>query len=99
MRNSIPFDDIRLKTLQDPQVAASYLTQAARGNDSAMFLAALSHVARAHGFSALASRTKMHRVSLHKMLSKRGNPEFTSILRILNASGLELSFQSKKHAA
>ena len=82
-----------IRSLKNPQNAAHYLNAAFEENDLALCLLALSNVARAHGMSALARKVNLHRVSLHKMLSKKGNPEFQSIIKIAKASGLKLQFQ------
>ena len=79
-----------LKALKDPAAAAAYLNAALEENDPALFLAAYYNVARAHGMKALADKAKLHRVSLSKMFSKRGNPEWKSLFRILAASQLRL---------
>ena len=45
----------------------------------------MANVARAHGMKEVARKAELHRVGLHKMLRKKGNPEFRSILKILKA--------------
>lgn len=82
------YDDYLLKSLRDPVESAAYLNAALAENDPATFLLAYYNVARAHGIQKIASRAKIHRVSLNKMLSKRGNPEWKSIVRVLAASRL-----------
>jgi probable addiction module antidote protein len=100
MKPSIPYEKALLEDLKDPLEAAHYLNASLEENDFDLFLLALARVARAHGMSSLAQKARLHRVSLHKMLSKNGNPEFRSILQILRASGLKLkvSPQTKKAA-
>jgi probable addiction module antidote protein len=99
MRPYKNYDQHLLESLKDPTEAAAYLNAAMEENDSDLVLVALGYVARAHGITALAQRSAIHRVSLHKMLSKRGNPEFNSLIRIVKAAGLRLSFQAEKIAA
>jgi probable addiction module antidote protein len=43
------------------------------------------------GVSQLASKTGLHRVSLHTALSKRGNPRMDSLERVLEALNLRLA--------
>ena len=89
-----------LKSLKDPREAELYLNAALEENDMEVFLLALYHVAKAFGLSRLAEKAKIHRVSLHKMLSKRGNPEFSSILKLIHASGFQFAIKPRlKHAA
>ena len=99
MRPHKNYDDHLLESLKDPAEAAAYLNAAIEENDPELLLVALGDVARAHGMTTLAQRSAIHRVSLHKMLSKRGNPEFSSLVRIVKAAGLRLSFQPDKKAA
>jgi probable addiction module antidote protein len=93
MKPYVDYQRWLIKSLKDPKKAAYYLNAAIEENDVEVFLLALSHVARAHGMSSLARKVDLHRVSLHKMLSKKGNPEFRSVLKIVKASGLKFQFQ------
>ena len=81
------------EALKDPKEAALYLNAAAKENDQALILDALSQVARAHGISMMAKRVALSRMGLYKTLSKTGNPEFKTFIGILNASGLRMSFK------
>ena len=57
----------------------------------AAFIAkALGTVARARSMTQLAKETGMGRESLYKALSGQGNPSFATILKVINALGLEL---------
>lgn len=98
MRPYTDYDKSLLKSLQDPVEAAAYLNAALEENDPALFLAAYYDVARAHGMKALADKAKVHRVSLKKMLSRRGNPEWKSLFRVLTASKLRLRVEAAVHA-
>jgi len=62
------------------------------------FLLAVAHVARAHGMKEVAKRAELHRVGLHKMLRKKGNPEFRSILKILKAIHLGFVVQPQPYS-
>lgn len=84
------YDDYLIKSLKNPIEAAAYLNAALEENDPALFLMAYYNVARAHGILKIASKAKIHRVSLKKMLSKKGNPEWKSLFRVLMASKLRL---------
>src|SRR5262245_3165949 len=95
MKPYAPYKDFKNERLKDPQAAAGYLNAALEEQDVELFLLALADVARAHGMSALANRADLHRVSLHKMLSKHGNPEFKSIWQVIEASGLQWNFSPK----
>lgn len=94
------YEQSLIRSLKNPKEAELYLNAALDEGDMEVFLLALYHVAKAYGLSRLAEKAKIHRVSLHKMLSKRGNPEFISVLRLVEASGFQFSVKPKlKHAA
>ncbi|MCX5789143.1 MAG: putative addiction module antidote protein [Elusimicrobia bacterium] len=86
-------DEYLRVALKDPREAAAYLNAAVEENDPALILAALADVARAHGVSKTAKKASLTRMGLYKMLSKGGNPQFKTLLGVLNASGLQISFR------
>jgi probable addiction module antidote protein len=58
--------------------------------DSRVIAAALGNIARAKGMSELAREAGLGRESLYKALSPDGNPEFSTILKVVRALGLRL---------
>jgi probable addiction module antidote protein len=76
-----------LKTDED---MAAYLEAALEENDPALVAAALGDIARAKGMGELARQTGLGRESLYKALSPDGNPEFSTVLKVLKALGLRL---------
>ena len=48
-------------------------------------------VARARGMSRIAKNAGLNRESLYKALGETGNPEFSTVMRIVRALGLTLS--------
>ena len=91
MKPAKPYRDGLLKALKSPREAAEYVNAAIAENDLDTLLLALRDVAEAQGMSAISRRAKLNRVSLYKMLSRRGNPRFESVLHLLNAAGLQVS--------
>lgn len=59
--------------------------------DGSLIRAALGDIARAKGMSQIARDTGLARESLYKALSEEGNPEFSTILKVVHALGLKLS--------
>jgi probable addiction module antidote protein len=59
----------------------------------------LAQVAKAHGLSKMSKRAAISRMGLYKILSGNGNPELKTFMKLLNASGLQLSFKPAKLAA
>ena len=76
-----------LKTEED---MAAYLEAALEENDSTLVAAALGDIARAKGMTHIAKGAGLGRESLYKALSLDGNPEFSTILKIVSALGLKL---------
>lgn len=59
--------------------------------DPGLLKAALGDVARSKGMTEIAHATGLGRANLYKALSPDGNPEFTTVARVLKALGLRLS--------
>lgn len=95
------YDEILLEELRDPELAADYLSAAIEDGSMDEFLVALRNVADAHGgVGVLADITDLNRQSLYKMLSEEGNPTLGSLIALLKAVGINLSFTtSEKKAA
>ena len=68
-------------------------------SDPAFLAVALGTVARAKGMSQIARDAGMSRESLYKALGSEGNPEFATILKVLQALGMELSIRPRGTAA
>jgi probable addiction module antidote protein len=69
---------------------AAYLEAALEDSDPTLVAAALGDIARAKGMTQVASATGLGRESLYKALSPEGNPEFATILKVVQALGLRL---------
>ena len=65
----------------------AYLSAALEENDPSLIAAALGDIAKAKGMTQIASQTGLGRESLYKALSSEGNPEFATILKVMNALG------------
>jgi len=93
----VPYEEGLYKRLKDPQYAAGYLNAVLDDPHAKIstFLLAVADVARAHGMKDVAEKAEFHRVGLHKMLRKKGNPEFRSILKILKAVHLGITIDAK----
>ena len=88
------YDELLLKSLQDPNEAAEYLT-ACYEDSVPVFLQGLRMVVEAQvGVAELANKTNLNRESLYQMLSDEGNLQLSSLSAILEKLGLSLSFSS-----
>ena len=88
------YDEYHLEWLKDPQNAAAFINAVIEDSDREAFLLALKDVVQAQGgMTAIAEKTHVSRSSLYKTLSKRGNPEFNSISKLLHSMGLRLTVE------
>ena len=58
--------------------------------DGSLIRAALGDIGRAQGMAKLARATGLSREGLYKALSPEGNPEFTTVVKVIHALGLRL---------
>lgn len=78
--------------LRTPEEMAAYLEaciEEAKG-DAAFIAKALGDIARAKGMSQVARDAGLSRESLYKALSGERNPNFDTILKVINALGIRL---------
>lgn len=76
--------------LETEEDMAAYLEAALAENDPSLIAVALGDIARAKGMSQIAKQTGLGQESLYKALSPEGNPEFSTVLKVVNALGLQL---------
>ncbi len=83
-----PYDAAEyLETTED---MAAYLEAALEDGDPRVVVHALGTIARARGMSQIARKTGLGRESLYKALSPEGNPEFATMLKVIQALGIKL---------
>jgi probable addiction module antidote protein len=70
---------------------AAYVTAALETGDADFVRDALGVVARARGMAEIAKAADLNRESLYKALGEAGNPEFGTVMRVLQALGLTLA--------
>jgi probable addiction module antidote protein len=88
-----PYDAAEyMETAED---MAAYLEAALEDGDPAVVVHALGTIARARGMSQVARETGLGRESLYKALSPEGNPEFTTVLKVVRALGLRLHAEAE----
>ncbi len=86
-----PFD--AADYIRTPDDVQFYLEAALEENDPEFFQIALGTVARSRGMKAIARDAKSTRAGLYKALNGKGNPEFATIHRVLNALGYRFGLQ------
>ena len=85
--------------LNGPEDEADLLSDAVADGDPHYIAAALGAIARAHGgIAELARSTGLHRQTLHKALSENGNPTLDTVLKVLDALGLQMTIERRELA-
>jgi probable addiction module antidote protein len=77
--------------LDSDEAIGAFIEEALATDDPAFITQALGTVARARGMSQIAKETGLSRESLYKALSADGNPEFSTVIRVMQALGLRLT--------
>ena len=96
---AVPIEEGLYEDLRDAEAAALYLNEAFKDGDADGILLAMHDVAKARNMSRVADTIKVHRVSLHKMLRKNGNPSFRTFLSLLGEFEIQLSASRHRKAA
>lgn len=76
--------------LESDEDMVAYLEAALEDGDSTLIAAAIGDIARARGMTRIAREAGLGRESLYKALSPGGNPEFATVMKVLDALGLRL---------
>jgi len=87
-----PFD--AAEYLNSDEAIGAYMEEALATDDPAFIAHALGTVARARGMAKVAKKAGLSRESLYKALSAEGNPEFSTIIRVMHALGLKFSISA-----
>ena len=58
--------------------------------DGSLIRSALGDIAKARGMSQLARETGLSRENLYRSLSSSGNPEFSTVMKVIHALGYRL---------
>ena len=76
--------------LEKEEDIVAYLEAAFEDGDPQLITAALGDIARSRGMTKVASKTGLGRESLYKALSPDGNPALATVLKVIQALGLQL---------
>jgi len=88
-----------LDRLQYPEYASEYLNEALSEGSQEMFMLALRDVAKAKGITIAAREANLNRETMYRMLSEKGNPNLSSLNKLLDTLGLTLNIGIKENAA
>jgi probable addiction module antidote protein len=92
MNNFKKFD--RSDYINSPEQASEYLQLMLDENGLDGFYKALGDVAKAKGMSDIAKTTGVGRESLYKSLSNKGNPNFSTVVKTLEALDMSITFKA-----
>lgn len=84
------------KYLTTKESIAEYLSAALEANDFNHFKYALSQVAKSKGMTEISKKTGIPRITLYKMLDEKGNPEFKTMITLINSLDVNLTIIPKK---
>ncbi len=70
---------------------AAYITAALETGDADFVRDAIGSVAKAGGMGQVAKTADLNRESLYNALSETGNPEFSTVMRVMRSLGLTLA--------
>ena len=84
--------------LRSPEEMAAYLEACLEeaDGDATLIAKALGNIAKAKGMSQVARDSGLSRESLYKALSGDRSPGFDTILKVVNALGIELHAEAKR---
>lgn len=88
LNNFDPLD--HLKTKEDFQLALKAAFEEDPG-DGSLIVATLGDIAKVRGMPQLAKETGLSPESLYRSLSGKGNPEFSTIIKVMRALNVHLT--------
>ncbi len=77
--------------LHTPERQAAYLNEAFASRDPAEVADALGTIARARGMAKVAKNSGLAREALYRGLSRTGNPELGTVLKVMDALNLKIA--------
>ncbi len=91
---SRPFDPANY--LKTDTARVLYMNECLKVGDATHIADAVGVIARSRGMTQIAKEADVSRESLYKSLSKKGNPEFATILKLMAALDLTLCVKQKR---
>ena len=88
-----PWDSAELLT--DDEMIIEYLKAALEENDPSFFTKAVGNVARSKGMTSIAQESQLGRPRLYKALSGERDPRIGTVMKVLEAIGVQLTVETK----
>ncbi len=82
--------------LKDEKTIAEYLNAILEENDQDLLLSAIGDIAKAKGMKLIADESGLGRESLYKAFLPGAKPRFETVLKVLEALGVNIMIGSKK---
>ena len=79
--------------LDDEAAIAAYLEAVFEDGDPGLISAAIGDVAKAKGMSQIARESGLSRETLYRTLSQDGNPELSTLTKVIRAIGMRISVE------
>lgn len=77
--------------LDNEEIIAEYLTAALEDDDPGVFLAAIGHVAKARGMTAIAEDSGLGLESLYKAFAPGAKPRYETVQKVLHSLGVKIN--------
>lgn len=81
--------------LHTPERQVAYLNEAFASRDPSEIAEALGTIARAQGMTKVAKSTGLAREALYRGLSRTGNPELGTVLKVMEALNLKIAVDTE----
>jgi probable addiction module antidote protein len=82
--------------IQTKEDVLANLKVALEENDPEFLLSVIGDIARSKGMVQLARELDLDRKGLYKSFSKKGNPSFITVVKVLDSLGFRLNIQLKQ---
>jgi probable addiction module antidote protein len=77
--------------LESNEMIAAYLNEVLEHGNESDLVCAIGNVAKAIGMTKIAEKSGLSRPSLYKALSDGAKPQFSTIMKVLKAVGVQVS--------
>lgn len=84
--------------LRNEEEIQLYLNEVLKEDDVDLILSALGDIAKARNMSQLAREVGVSREGLYKAFSGKGNPTFSTVLKVMKALNLTFEVKQSVHA-
>lgn len=81
--------------LETPEDVAAFINIALEDGDPVVINHAIGTAARSKGMAAIAEETDLNRTSLYRAFEDDGNPQFSTVLKVLGSLGFALQVVPK----